>query len=191
MKFSKKLSILVCSLTTALLNTAVITNTYKSAVQADESEKIINGGFETDPLVDPNDATTSNPTITGWTKSGDPIDTTLIKISNFPKSGNQGLSFGGFQSVSYISQTIPTVKHQFYKLTYYLASTEDTSDPNNKFQVFIGGKKVDVDKDIAFQDYTPYTLYFEAKGALTEIKFGCKVKSAFLYLDDVSVQALP
>ncbi|MBD2679033.1 MULTISPECIES: DUF642 domain-containing protein [Nostoc] len=191
MKFTKKLSILVCSFTAAFLHTAVITNTYKSTAQAEGQDLIINGGFESDPLVDPNDATTSNPAITGWIKSGDVLDTSIIKISNFPKTGNQGLSLGGFQDVSYISQTIPTVKNQYYKLTYYLASTEEAPDLNNKFQVLIDGKKVDVKKDVAFQDYTQYTLYFKAKGALTEIKFGSKAQFAFLYLDDVSVQALP
>ncbi|PHM05768.1 hypothetical protein [Nostoc sp. 'Peltigera malacea cyanobiont' DB3992] len=54
MKFTKKLSIIVCSLSTALLHTAVITNTYKSAAQAEGQELIYNGGFEIDPLADPN-----------------------------------------------------------------------------------------------------------------------------------------
>jgi hypothetical protein len=190
-KFTKKLSIIVCSLTTAFLHTAVITNTYKSAAQADGQELVNNGGFELDPLVDPNDISTSNPNVTGWIKSGDPIDTSVIKISNFPKAGNQSLSLGGFVDLSYISQTISTVPGQHYQLTYYLASTEEAPDLNNKFQVFIGGKKVDVKKDVPFQDYTQYTLDFKAKATSTEIKFGSKAKFAFLYLDDVSVKATP
>jgi hypothetical protein len=190
-KFTKKLSIIVCSLTTAFLHTAVITNTYKSAAQADGQELVNNGGFELDPLVDPNDISTSNPNVTGWIKSGDPIDTSVIKISNFPKAGNQSLSLGGFVDLSYISQTISTVPGQHYQLTYYLASTEEAPDLNNKFQVFIGGKKVDVKKDIPFQDYTQYTLDFKAKATSTEIKFGSKAKFAFLYLDDVSVKSTP
>ncbi|MEH1845421.1 MAG: DUF642 domain-containing protein [Nostoc sp.] len=191
MKFTKKLSILVCSLTTAFLYTAVITNTYKSAAQAKGQELIMNGGFEIDPLVDPNNPNTSNPNVTGWIKSGDSIDTSVIKISNFPKTGKQGLSLGGFSNISYISQTIPTIRGRNYRLTYYLASTEEAPELDNKFQVFIGKKKVDVKKDIPFQDYTQYTLYFKAKATSTEIKFGSKAKFAFLYLDDVSVKAIP
>ncbi|MEH1976503.1 MAG: DUF642 domain-containing protein [Nostoc sp.] len=191
MKFSKKLSIIVCTLTTTFLQTAVITNTYKSTAQAEGQELITNGGFENDPLLDPNDPTLTNPNITGWVKSGDSIDTSVIRISNFPNTGNQGLSSGNFSDISYLAQTIPTVRGQHYQLTYYLASTEEAPDLNNKFQVFIGGKKVDVKKDIAFQGYTQYTLDFKAKTSSTEIMFGFKAKFAFLYLDDVSVKAIP
>ncbi|MDZ8225304.1 DUF642 domain-containing protein [Nostoc sp. ChiVER01] len=191
MKFTKKLSIIVCSLTTAFLQTAVITNTYKSAAQAQGQELIINGGFENDSLVDPNDPNTPNPNIIGWTKSGEPLDTSGIRISNFPNTGNQGLSLGAFSKISYISQTIHTVPGKHYQLTYYLASTEEAPDLKNKFKVFIGGKNVDVKTNTSFQPYTKYTLGFKAKGRSTEIKFGSKAKYAFLYLDDVSVRATP
>ncbi|MEH2155995.1 DUF642 domain-containing protein [Nostoc sp.] len=191
MKFSKKLSIIVCTLTTTFLQTAVITNTYKSTAQAEGQELITNGGFETDPLQDINDPTLTNPNITGWVKSGDPIDTSTTRISNFPNTGNQGLSLGNFSDIAYISQTIPTVHGQYYQLTYYLASTEEAPNLNNKFQVFIGEKKVDVKKDIAFQGYTQYKLIFKAKATSTVIKFGSKAKFAFLYLDDVSVKSIP
>jgi len=190
-KFTKKLSIIVCGLTTAFLHTAVITNTYKSAAQADGQNLIYNGDFEIDPLIDPNDATISNPNITGWVKSGDPIDTAITRISNFPYTGNQGVSLGNVSNITYLSQNINTVRGQYYQLTYYLASTEEAPDLKNKFQVFIGEKKVDVKNDIAFQGYTKYALVFKAKSTSTQIKFGYKVKFAFLYLDDVSVKAIP
>ena len=187
MKFTKKLSIIVCSLTTAFLHTAVITNTYKSAAQAEGQELIYNGGFEIDPLADPNNPNGVNPNVTGWLKSG-AIGTT---ISNFPHTGKQGLSLGAFSGISYISQTIPTVVGRHYQLTYYFASIEEPPDLENKFQVFIGGKKVSVKKDTAFQPYTRYTLDFKAKRRSTEIKFGSLAKYAFLYLDDVSVKSTP
>ena len=187
MKLTKKLSIVVCSLTTAFLYTAVITNTYKSAAQAEGQELIYNGGFEIDPLADPNNPNGVNPNVTGWLKSG-AIGTT---ISNFPHTGKQGLSLGAFSGISYISQTIPTVVGRHYQLTYYFASIEEPPDLENKFQVFIGGKKVSVKKDTAFQPYTRYTLDFKAKRRSTEIKFGSLAKYAFLYLDDVSVKSTP
>ncbi|MEH2143610.1 DUF642 domain-containing protein [Nostoc sp.] len=191
MKFTKKLSIIVCSLSTALLHTAVITNTYKSAAEATGRELVKNGGFEIDPLADPNNPNGVNPNVTGWLKSGNPVDIAGITISNFPHSGNQGLSLGAFSGISYISQTIPTVVGRHYQLTYYFASIEEAPDLKNKFQVFIGGKKVFVKKDTPFQHYTQYTLDFKAKATSTEIKFGSQAKYAFLYLDDVSVKATP
>ncbi|MEH1910497.1 MAG: DUF642 domain-containing protein [Nostoc sp.] len=191
MKFTKKLSIIVCSLTTAFLHTAVISNTYKSAAQAEGQNLIINGGFESDPLADPNNPNITNSHVTGWVKSGDPIDISGITISNFPKTGNQGLSLGAFSGISYISQTIHTVPGQDYQLTYYLASTEEAPELKNEFKVFIGGKTVSVKNNTPFQPYTQYTLDFKAKGRSTEIKFGSIAKYAFLYLDDVSVKATP
>ncbi|MEH2053299.1 DUF642 domain-containing protein [Nostoc sp.] len=191
MKFTKKLSIIVCSLTTAFLYTAVITNTYKSAAQAEGQELIINGGFETDPLADPNDPNIVNSNVTGWVKSGEPIDISGVTISNFPHTGNQGLSLGSFSGISYISQTIPTVIGQHYQLTYYFSSIEEAPNLKNKFKVFIGGKKVSVKKNTSYQPYTQYTLDFKAKATSTEIKFGSIAKYGFLYLDDVSVKATP
>jgi len=216
-KLTKKLSVIVCSLTTAFIYTAVITNTYKSAAQAEgqliingefesdplvdpndptiansaEGQLIINGGFESDPLVDPNDPTIANSNVTGWVKSGDPIDISGITISNFPKTGNQGLSLGAFSGISYISQIIHTVPGQHYQLTYYLASIEEAPGLKNKFKVFIAGKNVSVKNNTPFQPYTQYRLDFKAEGRSTEIKFGSLAKYGFLYLDDVSVKATP
>ncbi|AVH71486.1 DUF642 domain-containing protein [Nostoc sp. 'Lobaria pulmonaria (5183) cyanobiont'] len=189
MKFTKKLSIIFCSLTTALLNAAVITNTYKSAAQANGPELITNGGFENDSLVDPNNPNATNPNVTGWIKNGDPVDTSGTRIDNFPNTANQGLSFGGFSALSYISQNVPTVVNQYYKLTFYLASTEEAPDLDNQFQAFIREKPVCTKKNTSYQPYTQYTFYFQAKETSTEIRFASRVKYAFLYLDDVSFQS--
>lgn len=189
MKFTQKLSIIVCSLTTAFLHTIVVINTDKSVAQAEGQELIINGGFEYDDLVNPNEPDTPNPNVTGWTKSGDVLATSGVRISNFASTGKQGLSLGAFSDISYISQTIPTVPGQHYRLTYYLASIEEAPDLKNKFKVFISGKKVSVKNNTSFQPYTQYTLNFKAKGTSTKIEFGSTAKYAFLYLDDVSVKA--
>ncbi|MEH2288134.1 DUF642 domain-containing protein [Nostoc sp.] len=189
MKFTKKLSIIFCSLTTAVFNTAVIVNTYKSAAQAQVVELITNGGFENDPLVDPNNPNATNPNITGWIKNGNSVDTSGTRIDNFANTGNQGLSLGGFSDLSYISQNVPTVVNQYYKLTFYLASTEEAPDLNNQFQAFIREKPVCTKKNTSYQPYTQYTFYFQAKETSTEIRFASKVQYAFLYLDDVSVKS--
>ncbi|MEH2077091.1 MAG: DUF642 domain-containing protein, partial [Nostoc sp.] len=164
-------------------------NTYKSAAQADGAELITNGGFENDALVDPNNPNATNPNITGWVKTGDPIDTSGTRIDNFANTGNQGLSLGGFSDLSYISQTIPTVVNQYYRLTFYFASTEEAPDLDNKFKAFIRGNRVCWKKNTSYQPYTQYTFYFKAKETSTEIKFASRAKYAFLYLDDVSVKS--
>lgn len=199
MKFTKKLSIIVCSLTTALASTALITGTYIPVAQAqydpnhvlDPSDLVFNGGFELDPLVDPNDPNVTNPNVTGWTKFGDPIDTSGTRISNFPQSGNQGLSLSGFVDLSYISQTLSTQPGLEYELSYYLASIAEAPNLNNQFQTFIGGNKIFDQKNISYQHYTPYKFNFTADTSSTELKFGNVDRYAFLYLDNVSVKPVP
>ncbi|MBC1235927.1 PEP-CTERM sorting domain-containing protein [Nostoc sp. 2RC] len=199
MNLSKKLSIIVFSATTTLASTAVITGTYIPAAQAqydpnyvlDPRDIVFNGGFELDPLVDPNDPNTTNPNITGWNKIGDPINTSGTRISNFPQSGNQGLSLGGFVDLSYISQTLSTQPGQQYELSYYLASIAEAPDLDNQFQAFIGGNKIFDEKNISFQPYTQYKFNFTADSSSTELKFGNVDRYAFLYLDNVSVKPVP
>ncbi|MEH2251170.1 PEP-CTERM sorting domain-containing protein [Nostoc sp.] len=199
MKLTKKLSIIVLSFTTTLASTAVITGTYIPVAQAqydpndvpDPTNLVVNGGFEIDPLVDPNDPRTTNPNITGWTKLGDPFNTAGTRISNFPQSGNQGLSLGGFLDLSYISQTLSTQPGQQYKLSYYLASIDEAPNLENEFQTFVGGNKIFDQKNISFQPYTLYKFDFTADTSSTELKFGNVDRYAFLYLDNVSVIPVP
>ncbi|MEH2199479.1 hypothetical protein [Nostoc sp.] len=199
MKLTKKLSIIAFGFTTTLASTAVITGTYIPVAQAnydynwvpDPSDIVFNGGFELDPLVDPNDPTAPNPNITGWTKSGNPIDTSGTRISNFPQSNNQGLKIGGFIDLSYISQTLSTKPGQEYELSYYLASIAEEPDIDNQFQTFVGGKSIFDQKNIDFQPYTPYKFNFTADTSSTELKFGAVDRRAILSLDTVSVKPVP
>ncbi|MBN3958844.1 DUF642 domain-containing protein [Nostoc sp. NMS8] len=199
MKLTKKLSIIAFGFTTTLASTAVITGTYIPVAQAnydhnwvpDPSDIVFNGGFELDPLVDPNDPTAPNPNITGWTKSGNPIDISGTRISNFPQSNNQGLKIGGFIDLSYISQTLSTKPGQEYELSYYLASIAEEPDIDNQFQTFVGGKNVFDQKNIDFQPYTPYKFNFTADTSSTELKFGAVDRRAILSLDTVSVKPVP
>ncbi|MDZ8105443.1 MAG: DUF642 domain-containing protein [Nostoc sp. DedQUE12a] len=198
MKLTKKLSIIAFGFTTTITSTAVITGTYIPVAQAydhdyvvDPSDIVFNGGFELDPLVDPNDPTVTNPNITGWTKSGDPIDTSGTRIENFPQSNKQGLRIGGFIDLSYISQTLSTQPGQEYELSYFLASIAEEPDIDNQFQTFVGGKNVFDQKNIDFQPYTPYKFNFTADTSSTELKFGAVDRRAFLFLDTVSVIPVP
>ncbi|MEH2171954.1 DUF642 domain-containing protein [Nostoc sp.] len=190
MNLTKKLSIIVFSFTITLISTAAIANIYNAAQAA---ELVKNGSFELDPLVDPNNPNATNPNITDWIKSGDPMDISGIRISNFPQhnSGNQGLSLSGFIDLSYISQRLSTQPGQQYELSYYLASIDEAPDLDNQFQTFVGGNKLFDQKDISFQAYTQYKFNFTADASSTELKFGDWDKYGFLYLDNVSVKPVP
>jgi hypothetical protein len=194
MKLTKKLSIIVFSVTTTLINTAVITNTCNPAAQA--AELVKNGSFELDPLVDSNNPNIPNPNVTNWIKSGDPIDTSGIRINNFPQhsSGNQGLSIGSFLNPAYISQNLATTIGSNYNLSFFLGTDEDSSQVDNIFQGFIDGNKV-FEKinstNTIGAPFTQYQLNFLATKSSTELKLGGKAKYGFLYLDSVSVKPVP
>ncbi|MGF2038059.1 MAG: PEP-CTERM sorting domain-containing protein [Nostoc sp. CmiVER01] len=194
MKLTKKLSIIVFSVTTTLISTAVITNTYNAAAQA--AELVKNGSFELDPLVDPNNPNTRNPNITDWIKSGDPMDTSGIRIDNFPQhdNGNQGLSIGSFINPAYISQNLATTIGSTYNLSFFLGTDEGGSDVNNIFHTFVDGNKV-FEKintiNTAGVPFTQYDFNFVATKSSTELKLGGKARYGFLYLDAVSVTPVP
>ncbi|MEH2215881.1 MAG: DUF642 domain-containing protein [Nostoc sp.] len=203
MKLTKKLSIIVFSFTTTLASTAMITGTYIPVAQAqqynpnyvvDPQDRVFNGGFELDPLVDPNNPNTTNPNITGWNKSGDPFDTSGIKISNFPQSGNQGLAIGSFVNPAYISQNLTTTIGSNYNLSFSLGTDEDSSQVDNIFQAFIDESKV-FEKtnsiNTAGNPFTQYDLNFVATKSSTELKLGGRASYGFLYLDSVSVKPVP
>ncbi|MFN6482439.1 MULTISPECIES: DUF642 domain-containing protein [unclassified Nostoc] len=191
MKLTKKLSIIVFSVTTTLISTAVINNSYNTAAQA--AELVKNGSFELDPLVDTNNPNVTNPNITDWIKSGNPIDTSGIRINNFPQyeSGNQGLSIGSFVNPAYISQNLATTIGSNYNLSFFLGTDEDNSQVDNIFQAFIDGNQV-FDKintiNVAGSPFTQYDLNFVATQSSTELKLGGKASYGFLYLDNVSVK---
>ncbi|MEH1825782.1 MAG: PEP-CTERM sorting domain-containing protein [Nostoc sp.] len=191
MKLTKKLSIIVFGVTTTLASTAVITNTYNTAAQA--VELVRNGSFELDPLVDLNNPNSPNPNITDWIKSGDPIDTSGIRINNFPQhdSGNQGLSIGSFVNPAYIFQNLATTIGSNYNLSFFLGTDEDGSQVNNIFQAFIDGNQV-FDKinttNVAGNPFTQYDLNFVATTSSTELKLGGRASYGSLYLDNVSVK---
>ncbi|MEH2199476.1 DUF642 domain-containing protein [Nostoc sp.] len=192
MKLTKKLSIIIFSFTTTLVSNAVITGTYIPVAQAIELVK--NGSFELDNLVDPNNPNTTNPNITGWNKSGDPFDTSGIKISNFPQSGNQGLAIGSFVNPAYISQNLATTIGSNYNLSFSLGTDEDSSQVDNIFQAFIDESKV-FEKtnsiNTAGNPFTQYDLNFVATKSSTELKLGGRASYGFLYLDSVSVKPVP
>ncbi|MDZ8078074.1 MAG: DUF642 domain-containing protein [Nostoc sp. SerVER01] len=192
MKLTKKLSSIVFSVTITLVSTAVVTNSYNAAAQA--AELVKNGSFELDPLVDPNNPNTTNPNITGWNKSGDPIDTSGIKISNFPQNGNQGLAIGSFVNPAYISQNLATTIGSNYNLSFFLGTDEDSSQVDNIFQAFVDESKV-FEKinsiNVAGTPFTQYDLNFVATKSSTELKLGARASYGFLYLDNVSVKAVP
>ncbi|MEH2325995.1 MAG: PEP-CTERM sorting domain-containing protein [Nostoc sp.] len=194
MKLTKKLSIIVFSVTTTLISTAVITNTYNTAAQA--AELVQNGSFELDPLVDSNNPNLTNPNVTDWIKSGDSMDASGIRINNFPQhdNGNQGLSIGSFLNPAYISQNLATTIGSNYNLSFFLGTDEDSSQVDNIFQAFVDGNKV-FDKintiNIAGVPFTQYDLNFLATQSSTELKLGGRASYGFLYLDNVSVKPVP
>ncbi|QSJ21055.1 DUF642 domain-containing protein [Nostoc sp. UHCC 0702] len=196
MKVAKKLGFVVFGITSTIVSTAVITGTDISKAQAAQINLVQNGGFEADPLVDPDyDPTLPNPFITGWNNDSQFYGGYTNRLSNYPNPATNGLlsvhlGYTPPDSFAYLSQTLATHKNNEYQLTFSLASAEEAPRLNNLFQVYAGGSKIFELTDLVLdpaQPYKQYSVNFVATSKATDLKFATQVGHDWLNLDDVSV----
>ncbi|BCL34446.1 DUF642 domain-containing protein [Nostoc sp. MS1] len=157
----------------------------------DPKNIVVNGSFETDPLVSPVDPTLPNPFITGWVNDSDAIGdgTYLFRQSNAPNTGFRSLDIRG---TGFFSQELNTVVGQEYLLSYQFLSVEESTPGNpflgNIFRTYIDGNVIDEKVDSTWrQGFTKYQYKFVATSPTTELKFFGRVNHDWLTLDDVSV----
>ncbi|WP_179047854.1 DUF642 domain-containing protein [Nostoc sp. TCL26-01] len=175
--------------------------TLDPSYSVDPKNIVVNGSFETDPLVSPVNTTLPNPYITGWVNDSDVIGdgTYSFKESNYPNTGFRSLELRG---TGFFSQILNTVVGQEYLLSYDLASTEESIPDNpflgNIFRTYVGGNVIDEKVDTTFQQFhqpdlykTRYEYRFVATAPTTELKFFGRVNHDGLNLDDVSVTPVP
>jgi Carbohydrate binding domain len=144
------------------------------AAGAAKADQVVNGGFETGDF-------------TGWNLSGNTDDTYVLSFPVHSGYFAAGLSNDGTDG--YLSQTISTLTvGQQYQLSYWLYSDGYTP---NEFSVSFGGATLFSQTDIPYQPYTEYTYLVTATSTSSELTFGFQDAPGYLYLDDVSLNAVP
>lgn len=189
---------LLLTITSTFVSTSVGIGGYASQAQAGKLVNIVQNGDFTycpgnicDPneLLNPNDPTRANPFIRGWFNStqNDIFYTTYLenytvdRESDFSRSVRMAAS----ADFTYISQVLNTKKNNKYRLTYYLANSDEEN--LSTFRTYIGGNLVEEKSDIPFQDFTKYTLDFRATSKTTELKFASWQQKAWYNIDNISV----
>jgi PEP-CTERM motif len=140
-----------------------------------KAELIRNGGFESG--------------FWGWDLSGNTTGFTFV--------GETTVHSGRFAAVlfphgllGYMSQVIPTVPGETYRLTYWLANI-GAPDVSNWFDVQWDGATVTRRIDSDPFEFTEFSLDLLALDPFTTLEFGFRNYPSYWILDDVSVALAP
>jgi hypothetical protein len=136
---------------------------------------LLNGGFETGNFTD-------------WTVSGNPD---IAVNSDDPHSGTYAVDGWAVGSLSYISQTIPTVAGNTYDLSWWLRDESGPGGGTTEFDAWAGNAHFELyDFPFAFPQYAQFDLIFTATSSTSLIEFGIRQDPSDMMLDDVTVSNL-
>ena len=127
---------------------------------------------------------------TGWTLSGNVNNTAVWGYLEYIHSGYYGLSGGAVESECYLSQTIPTVVGQTYRVSLWL-STPALDSFTNSFSVTFNGVQLGAETDVNSFDWVQKSYYTTATSDTTEVKYGFRNDPSYFAADDFSVEAVP
>jgi hypothetical protein len=133
----------------------------------------LNGGFETG-------------TLAYWPNGGG------AGVISFPPnvhSGNYAVELGPVGVTNAMSQVIPTVPGQTYRLAFWLANT-DAGAVNDEFSVWWNGTKLTELANFGTFGYQEYDFTVAATSASTVLQFTYRNDPSFIYLDDITVTPL-
>lgn len=141
---------------------------------------VVNGGFETGDF-------------TGWTLTGDTSYSFVLAEAPVPQSGTYGASFGPFDTLGGISQSLATIAGTTYVLDFWLQAESDAlgaSAPNSFLAQWNGTTVTSLVNSPAFA-YQHLIFDVTATSATTLLSFTFNNNPAFWDLDNVRVTAVP
>ncbi|MBD2450159.1 PEP-CTERM sorting domain-containing protein [Nostoc sp. FACHB-152] len=192
MKLTHPLKVVVSGITSTVVSIAFIAGT--GIFKAQAANLVVNGKFTADSLLNPNDSTRNNPFITGWFNStqNESLYTNFLDNYTVDDADQSSLSvrLAAYRpDFTYISQNLNTVIGQKYKLSYYLANSDE--DQNNTFRTYVGGNLLAEQVNLPLQDFQKYEYDFVATSNFTELKFSSYQFYAWYNLDNVNVTPVP
>ena len=141
---------------------------------------VTNGGFETGNFND-------------WTLDAITTVTVVGKDKGLVHSGKYGAELGQGSSLGYLSQTLPTIAGQTYRLSLWLANPKNSISTNatpNEFQVQWEDTTIYDGVNLPFMAWTnlQFTVTATTSGSL--LQFGFRDDPYYLGLDDISVKPI-
>jgi Protein of unknown function (DUF642) len=133
----------------------------------------------------------------GWGLSGNTVDifaqgNAIPGFTVVANSGSDFASLGPVGSDGFISQTLSTLPGQLYNISWYLEVGNDSASDPNDFSVTWGSTPVFSMTDLpATSSYAQYSFSEVATSSSTTLKIGFRDDPAYLFLDDVVVNAVP
>jgi hypothetical protein len=134
-----------------------------------------NGGFETGDF-------------TGWTQTGYTAYTGVTNIAPYVHSGIYGVAAGPFQSLGFISQTVPTVPGQNYLFSFWYENAFGGSGNNyEQLQAAWNGTMVFAVTNPPALVWTNVLQLVAASSSNTVVQIGFRNDPDYFGVDDVSV----
>jgi len=139
---------------------------------------VTNGGFETGDF-------------TGWTQTGNTTFNGVQCPGPGPtvSSGNCSAFFGPVGSVGGISQALTTVAGQQYLISFSILT--DGGNPSSVSASFGATNLLSLTNPGATAGYTNYEFNAFATGSSTALSFSFRDDPGFIFLDSVSIAAVP
>ena len=131
-----------------------------------------NGGFETGDF-------------SGWILSGNTNDTRVLLNYIYAHSGLYGAQFGAAGALGYLSQSLPTIAGQFYRVSLWFELP--TASAPNELRVAWDGAILFDQTNLPQTPWTNLRFLVRASESGSTLQLGFRDDPAFIGLDDVSV----
>ncbi|HEY5346032.1 MAG TPA: hypothetical protein VIK62_06780, partial [Verrucomicrobiae bacterium] len=139
---------------------------------------VANGGFETGNF-------------SGWTLAADTNTTQVGKFKGLVHTGKYGADLGQSNVLGYLSQTLPTLAGQTYKISLWLTNPKNSNGAvPNEFQVQWEGATLFDVVNLPFQKWTNLLFTVTATNSGSLLQFGFWDDPYYLGLDDISVKPI-
>jgi uncharacterized repeat protein (TIGR03803 family) len=132
---------------------------------------LLNGGFELGTFAD-------------WTTSGNFENCFVTSVPAFVHSGAYGAELGPIGTPGYISQTVPTMTGELYRISFWLNSDGQTP---NEFSVSWNGATLLDQQNLGDTSWANFQLTASATTTNTVLTFGFRDDPSYFGLDDIAV----
>ena len=144
------------------------------AASSAQAQLLANSGFEAG--------------LASWNTSAFLLEGYDYGVGDTAHSGALAFYGGGVQSPGFLFQSFATLTGQDYRVSFWVRSDGYTP---NELTVRLNGVTLYTATDDLLHGFQQVQVGFRATGSSTELRFGIRNDSGFLWLDDIGVSPVP